>query len=123
MGETWVNTEMRAQTGIKSWAGAGHRDLCKGRGVMEGGAVMGTGTRAGVGPRAWLNFEMGLAQGRAGDLGKEVKQGWGWDGAQVRTEGGLSWDLDLGIRWDPGGTGTDLGSGARAGPGPAPRTG
>lgn len=52
MGETWVNTEMRAQTGIKSWAGLDTGTYAKVAGVMEGGAVMGTGTRAGVGPRA-----------------------------------------------------------------------
>ena len=57
-----------------------------------------------MGPGLKQILKMGLAQGPGWDLGKEVKQGLGWDGAQVRDwRGGLSWDLDLGIRWDPGG--------------------
>lgn len=52
MGETWVNTEMRAQTGIKSWAGLDTGTYARVGGVMEGGAVMGARTRAGVGTRA-----------------------------------------------------------------------
>lgn len=52
MGETRANTEMRAPTGIKSWAGPDTGTYARVRGVMDGGAVVGTGTRAGVGPRA-----------------------------------------------------------------------
>lgn len=52
MGETWVNTEMRAKTGIKSWAGLGTGTYARVGDVMEEETVMGTGGGAGVGPRA-----------------------------------------------------------------------
>lgn len=50
MGETWVNTEMRAKAEIMGRAELGTRASTRTGDGVQGEAVMGTGARAGFGP-------------------------------------------------------------------------